>query len=201
MPSPARPTRARFPFDRLGYRGFVVLREPEARKLLDDMDPEQAASSITTLRARALVRALAAQPALEVLQGILIARGEYGLDGCVSSAKVLVPAPFDDDTDVDDDETEDENEETSEKDDTEKKTRPDAGFDGISSLDALSSSRKDTTKPSKDVSSSKGKKRSKAEAIPPSEEGTPGTTSTTKDKTNDDKTRTKSGPKAKKQRR
>lgn len=97
VPTAARPTRASFPFDRLGYRGFVILRESEARKLLDDMDPkESAGSSITTLRARALARALVAQTPLEVLQGLVVARGRPGIDGCVSSAKVLVPVPFDD---------------------------------------------------------------------------------------------------------
>ena len=83
------------------------MRENEARKLLKELDPEQTSgSAIATLRARALVRALAAQPQLDVLQGIVIARGPYGLDGCVSSAKVLVPAPFDDDEEVDTDDSE-----------------------------------------------------------------------------------------------
>ncbi|KAF7797921.1 hypothetical protein EIP86_009128 [Pleurotus ostreatoroseus] len=101
------PPHSEFPFDRLGYKGFTILRENEARKLLKELDPEQTSgSAIATLRARALVRALAAQPQLDVLQGIVIARGPYGLDGCVSSAKVLVPAPFDDDEEVDTDDSE-----------------------------------------------------------------------------------------------
>lgn len=107
VPTEALPPHAGFPFDRLGYRGFAVMREHEARTLLHELDPKQTSgSAIAVQRARALARALVAQPQLDVLQGLVVARGPHGLDGCVASAKILVPAPFDDDDDVDCDDSE-----------------------------------------------------------------------------------------------
>ncbi|PSR70655.1 hypothetical protein PHLCEN_2v13460 [Hermanssonia centrifuga] len=107
IPTPSSPVSPAFPFDQLGSRGFVVLLEPEARNLLNELDPATAAgSAVTTLRARALVRSLVARSSLKLLQGVVIARGEHAVDGCVASAKVMVPPPFDDDDDVDDEDTE-----------------------------------------------------------------------------------------------
>ncbi|KAL4244119.1 hypothetical protein ABKN59_009449 [Abortiporus biennis] len=83
VPTLTNPVHANFPFARLGAKVFMILREPEAKALLQEFE--------------GLVRALVKQPALKNLRGVVVIKGENGTEGCAVSSMVKAmpkPIPF-----------------------------------------------------------------------------------------------------------